>query len=277
MDNTSVLIFKAITQFISELNEEFGSKHKSIALYNRLLEKTGIVHVGPVNKHIDCFRNFFSQNQKAMEERNPEFFTDSKISYSDRVFIDLVVILKQSPKSTVKVIWQHLLTIWGLIDPTSRARSILNMQGSDEQGDSKDASSEEDFLSNIINKVEQTVSKEKIDSENPMAAISTLMQSGVMTDLVNGMQKGLSNGSLNVGKLMMSVQGMIGKMGAQGSGGAGGQGQGMPDITQMMSMMGPLMSNFMGSNNSSGNNEDNAQNDNSNQPNNLLEDKKNDN
>lgn len=245
MDNTSVLIFKAICEFVSELNNEFGSKHKNVALYNRLLERTGIVNVGPVNKHIDCFRTFFSKNQKAMEERNTEHLVDPKISYSDRVFIDVTVVLKQSSKDNAKVIWQHLLNIWCLIDPTSQARRLLSEALKD--NDNKDASTEEDFLTNIINKVEQTVSKDKVDQENPMAAISTLMQSGVMSDLVNGMQKGLSDGSLNVGKLMMSVQTMIGKMGGPQGGGQGGPGpQGMPDLSQMMSMIGPMMGNLMG-------------------------------
>jgi hypothetical protein len=255
MDNTSVLIFKAITQFVSELHQEFGSKYKNIALYNRLLERTGIVHVGPINKHIDCFRVFFEKNQNAIEEQNPSSFTETKISYSDRVFIDLVQVLKHSSKDNSKIIWQHLLTIWGLIDPTSKARNLLHniIKESKESSDSKDSSSEEDFLSNIINKVEQSVDKSKIDSNNPMSAIGNLMQSGVMTDLVNGMQKGLSDGSLNVGKLMSSVQTMIGKLGGSSKDGnntgGGGGGGGMPDISQMMSMVGPLMSNFMSNNN----------------------------
>lgn len=243
MDNTSVLIFKAICEFVSELNNEFGAKHKNIALYNRLLERTGIVNVGPVNKHIDCFRTFFSKNHKAMEERNTEHLVESKILYSDRVFIDVSIVLKQSSKDNTKVIWQHLLNIWCLVDPTSQARRLLNEALKDTEN--KDSVNEEDFLTNIISKVEQTVSKDKVDQENPMAAISTLMQSGVMSDLVNGMQKGLSDGSLNVGKLMMSVQNMIGKMGGPGQ--AGGQGsQGAPDLSQMMSMIGPMMGNLMG-------------------------------
>jgi len=247
MDNTSVLIFKAITQFVSELNQEFGSKHKNIALYNRLLERTGIVHVGPINKHIDCFRVFFEKNQKAIEDQNSAAFTATKISYSDRVFIDLVQVLKQSSKDNSKIIWQHLLTIWGLIDPTSQARKLLH--DITQESDLKDSANEVDFLSNIINKVEQSVDKDKIDSNNPMAAIGNLMQSGVMSDLVNGMQKGLSDGSLDVGKLMSSVQTMIGKLGS--SQGGGKSGQGMPDISQMMSMVGPLMSNFMSNDNPS--------------------------
>lgn len=242
MDNTSVLIFKAICEFVSELNNEFGIKHKNIALYNRLLERTGIVNIVPVNKHIDCFRSFFSKNHKAMEERNIEYLVEPKILYSDRVFINVSIVLKQSSKDNAKVIWQHLLNIWCLIDPSSQARRLLNEALKDNEN--KDAVNEDDFLTNIISKVEQTVSKDKVDQENPMAAISTLMQSGVMSDLVNGMQKGLSDGSLNVGKLMMSVQNMIGKMG--GPPGQSGGPQGAPDLSQMMSMIGPMMGNLMG-------------------------------
>lgn len=250
IDNTSLLIFNAISQFVSELNQEFGTTHKNIALYNRLLTKTTFSHIGPITKHIQCFRTFFEKNQKAIIEQNPASFIETKISYSDRVFIDLAQVLRQSSKENTKIIWQHLLTIWGLIDPTSQARKLLHDMA--QNSDSKDGTNEEDFLVNIINKVEQSVSRDKIDSNNPMAAIGTLMQSGVMTDLVTGMQKGLSDGSLNVGKLMSSVQTMIGKLGGGGGTQGSSQGvqgmqgmQGMPDISQMMSMMGPLMSNFM--------------------------------
>ena len=61
MDDSSVLKFKAITSFVNDLNEEFGTKQKSISLYHRLLEKTGIIHTTPVLKHIDCFPPFVSR------------------------------------------------------------------------------------------------------------------------------------------------------------------------------------------------------------------------
>jgi len=236
-DNTSILIFKAITSFISDLDSEFGKRHKSIALYNRLLEKTGIVHVGPINKHIDCFKKFFSVNHNAMMEQNSNLFEDSKITYSDKVYVDVATVLRQTSVENKSIIWQHLLTIWGLIDPTSEARRLLN-----EAKKNGTATNEENFLSNIIDKVETAVSSDKIDKNNPLSAITSLMQSGVMTDLVSGMQQGLSEGSLDVSKLMSSVQMMMGKMG--GIGGMGGSGSGaggMPDLGQMMSMVGPML------------------------------------
>lgn len=240
MDNTSVLIFKAISGFISDLNTVFGAKHKSIALYNRLLEKTGLVNVGPIHKHIDCFRKFFMTNKKAMEEKKAELFTDSKISYSDRVYVDVATVIRQSTPENVSIIWKHLLTIWGLVDPTSQARRILQDSIQNSNGQDK----ESQFLSDIIEKVEKTVGDQSsVDTSNPMAAVSSLMSSGVFTDLISGMQSGLSDGSLDIGKLMGSVQSMMGKMG----GGAGGGGAGgMPDLSAMMSMMGPMMAGMGG-------------------------------
>lgn len=235
MDNTSVLIFKAITCFISDLHAEFGQRHKSIALYNRLLEKTGIMNTGPIHKHIECFRNFFSANRQAMEEKKQELFTETKISYSDRVYVDVSTVLRQSSPDNASIIWRHLLTIWGLVDPTSQARRVL--QESIQNANGKDKESQ--FLSDIIDKVEKTVGSQQADTSNPMAAVTSLMSSGVFTDLISGMQSGLSDGSLDIGKLMGSVQTMMGKMGG-GAGSSGGGG--MPDLSAMMSMMGPMMS-----------------------------------
>jgi hypothetical protein len=232
MDNTSILIFKSITGFISDLNTEFGSKHKSIALYNRLLEKTGIVHIGPVNKHIECFRTFFSANVKGMEEQNATLFSPSRISYSDRVYVDMASVLRHSSQETASIIWKHLLTIWGLIEPTSQAKRILNESIKQSNGTDKESK----FLSDIIERVEKSVSSADVDMSSPMSAVSNLMSSGVFTDLINGMQTGLSDGSLDIGKLMGSVQGMMTKMGGQPGGGSG-----MPDMTAMMSMMGGMM------------------------------------
>lgn len=242
MDNNTILIFKSITGFISDLNTEFGSKHKSIALYNRLLEKTGIVHVGPVHKHINCFRSFFSSNVKAMEEQNISLFLEPRISYSDRVYVDVLTIFRQSSEESSSIIWKHLLTIWGLIEPTSQAKRILNESIKQSNG----ADKESKFLSDIIERVEKSVSSSDVDvNSNPMAAVSNLMNSGVFTDLINGMQTGLSDGSLDIGKLMGSVQGMMSKMGGSSSSSSSSSPMpdmsAMPDMGAMMGMMGSMM------------------------------------
>ena len=226
MENQTILTFKAIVGFVADLNNEFGTSMKSIALYNRLLEKTGIVHIGPIQKHIECFRIFFQENQGSMESRATTF--SSTIQYSDRVYIDLTTVFKRSSVDTASVIWQHLYTLWGLVDPSSEAKRLLSEAVRSSGGQDR----ESQFLTDIIEKVERTVQSTDVDTSNPMGAVGKLMSSGVFTDLVQGMQTGLSDGSLDIGKLMGSVQGMMGRMGGGG---------GMPDLNAMMSMMGPMM------------------------------------
>jgi hypothetical protein len=225
MDNTNVIIFNSITSFVSDLNTEFGSRYKNIKLYNRLLEKTGIVNVEPVLKHIESFRRFFNQNRQGMEEKNINLFTEDKISYNDRVYIDIKNVLGQSTKETSKIIWKHLLVIWNLIDPTSHAKKILK----ESMVDSKEG----DFLNNIIEKVESAVGNKDLDTSNPMAAVSSLMSSGVFTDLISGMQTGLQSGNLDIGKLMSGLTGMITKLSNNG----GGSDSMPPEFAGMMNMM----------------------------------------
>ena len=229
-DNSNVLLFKAITTFINDLHTEFGSKFKSITLYHRLLEKTGIMHTGPILKHIDCFRSFFTENKEMMETQDITKIVKSQISYSERVYVDIPSVMKHSDKECTVIIWKHLLTIWGLIDPTSQAKQTLKEMM--KNNDNKEA----DFLSNIIEKVESSIDPSKMNGSNPMEMVSGLMQSGVFNDLISGMQGGLEDGSLDMNKLMGSVQGMMTKMSPDG--------QIPPEIAGMMNMMGPMLANM---------------------------------
>ena len=75
-----------------------------------------------------------------------------------------------------------------------------------------------------------------MNTSNPMDTINNLMQSGVFNELISGMQTGLSDGSLDMSKLMGSVQGMMTKLSPDG--------QVPSEISNMMNMMGPMLSNM---------------------------------
>lgn len=244
MDDSSLMSFKAIASFVTDLNEVFGKRQKSLALYARLIEKTGITNEKPILKHIDAFRSVCIANREALQTQDKSKLADVQISYSDRVYIDLKHIFNMAEKEpeTIPIIWKHLLTISALLDPSSNAKKILKENVDKSKiigGDSK----EEKFLSSLIDKVEQSINPDELNG-NPMSAISSIMSSGVITDLIGNMQSGLSNGDLDLNKLMGTVQGMMSKMGGM-PGGNGGMG-GMPDLSSMMNMMGPMMTGMGG-------------------------------
>ena len=244
----NLITFKAITTFISQLNEIFGSDKQnfSLKLYNRLISKTTISHDKAIQKHIDIFKDFCTTNRDGLLNKDIKKIITHKIIYSDKVYIDFSNIFKRADKETTSVIWKHLLTISALVDPAGNAKEILK--------NSPD-NIEADFLTDIINKVETHVSP----GANPMEAINSIMSSGVFTELISGMNSGIQDGKLDLGKLMGTVQKMcvsIGVDNKESSTAMSGDGMDMisnllanmnsdpntpVDPSQLLNMFGPML------------------------------------
>ena len=257
LSDSNLLIFKAISNFTTCLSDVFGHEHRSLKLYAHLINKTQIAHEKPILKHIEAFRLFCVSNREAIEEKNHKNFKMNNITYSDRVYIDMTLIFDSADKETSAIIWKHLLTISALVDPTGKAKQLLK-----ESTKSGNNGTEANFLTDIIEKVEQNVDP----NANPMEAVSSIMQSGVFQDLVSGMGEGLQNGDLDLSKLMGTVQSMVGNLNqdpnsengsddamnmmntmmaniqaGQNAPDNNGEKQPMPDIGKLMNMVGPML------------------------------------
>ena len=202
MEDNTLIVFNSITKFVHSLNECFGEKQRSLQLYSHLIEKTTIIHEGPIQKHINAFRDFCKKNEDAICVKDETKFTQKDITYSDRVFINMSEIFENASPSEKETIWKHILLLMVRFDPAGKAKKILkeSLKKSQESNDN-----EGDFLNNIINKVEKNVSP----TDNPMQAVSSIMSSGIFTDLIGSMTSGLNNGELDLGKLMGTVNGMV--------------------------------------------------------------------
>ena len=227
--DSNLICFKAISNFVNELEESFAKKHRPLKLYARLVNKTTFSHEKAMNKHIQAFNKFCVSNRQSIID-NSKDLEMALISYSNRVFINMEEIFKLTDKETEKMIWQHLLYISALVDPAGKAKEILK----ENMKTGKTGNSEANFLTDIIDKVEKNVDP----NANPMEAVSSIMQSGIFTDLIGSMNNGISNGSLDMGKLMGAVQGMVGQLGEKTSGD--------PDAENAMNMINTMMSNMGG-------------------------------
>ena len=239
MEDNNLIIFKAISNFVRDLNDNFGTKQRSLQLYSRLISKTKIIHEGPIKKHVYAFNVFCTENKDTISNKNKNGLKYNKITYSDKVYINIGLIFQQANKQEMSAIWKHLLTIMALLDPSSKAKSVLreSLHSSGE--------AEQNFLTNIIDKVETNI--DSSSTSNPMEAVSKIMSSGIFTDLIGGMSTGLQSGELDLGKLMGSVQNMVGSLQAQ----TGGEvPEGMPDLGAMMGQMTNMMSNLQNQNRS---------------------------
>ena len=238
MSDTSLITFKAISNFTNCLEEVFGSDHRFLKLYAHLINKTQIAHEKPILKHIEAFRTFCVTNRDAIESKDYKKFEMKSITYSDRVYIDMNIIFSDADRETSAIIWKHLLTISALVDPTGKAKQLLK-----ESSKSGKNGLEANFLTNIIEKVEENVDP----NANPMEAVTSIMQSGVFQELVTGMGEGLQNGDLDLSKLMGTVQTMVGGLNQD----ADGSNKGSEDA---MNMMNTMMSNMQAGQNAPDNN-----------------------
>ena len=231
-EEKSLIAFKAICNFIGNLESIYGKKHKPLKLYKRLINYTQISHDQIIKKHLTIFYDFCVANNEALNSSDSTKLIVKKLVYSERVYIDMDLIFRIADKENSEIIWKHLLTISAILYPVGKAKEILKK--------SEDSKDETDFLTNIIDKVEKNV---KSDS-NPMEAVSSLMQSGLISEMMSG----IGSKNLDLGKLLGAVQGMVASLGNQvGDDPEAKQAIGM--LSNMTSMMGnggaPDMSGMM--------------------------------
>ena len=72
MNDTSLVTFKAISNFTTCLDEVFGAQNRSLKLYAHLISKTTVQHEKPILKHIEAFRKFCVANRVAIEAQDIE-------------------------------------------------------------------------------------------------------------------------------------------------------------------------------------------------------------
>lgn len=210
--------FKAIVAFVTSLGEIFSSSYHELELYDRLIQKTTLKHEIAVRKNIDAFKVFCLTNKNAITTRNYTELSGTIVYSVNKVFIDVKKILQSSDEDTRKVIWLHLLKILAFIDPTTKAREILK----------ENASNESNLIDEIMTKVEANVD---LKNTNPLEAVTNIMNSGIFNDLMMGMNNKLQDGSIDLGKLMGTVENLCSNLkGDFGKGGGGGGGADGADL-----------------------------------------------
>lgn len=197
---SSLPVYKTIVNFVKNLSEIFGKKHKPLRLYYRIIEKTLITDEKTINKQINIFRHFCIGNRKSITEQNKNHLDVPLISYSSAVYIDMRIIFKLADAQTTKVIWQHLLCLSVFLDGESNAREILTKMKDDTTNDSSDTN---ELLQTTLQNITSTINP----SSSPMDIMSNLMSSGTFSQLSTAMS---SPGGMN--NIMGAVKGMLNNM-----------------------------------------------------------------
>lgn len=221
------MAFKAISSMVIDVASQFGKGQRSLALYARLLEKTMVAHEDAIKKHISAFRAFSSANRDAIKSKDATKLLSPTVAYSTNVFINFSNLFSkcaQDPDST-GAIWGHLQTISAIVDPEGGAREVLK------QAQKQEGGGESNFLTDIIQTIESNIDP---DARNPSEAISSMLASGALNNIMTDMTTQMESGNLDLGNMLGAVQGMMSKTGA--SGGI------PPEMIQMTEQLGKMLS-----------------------------------
>lgn len=241
LSNEDLIAYKTITSFVNDLCDGYGDTYHSLKLYNRLLQKTTLSNSHSIRKHISVFRNFSIEYRDDILNNNlsPKL-SQSKIVYSDRVYIDIGRILKNSDKQTLILIFKHLLSISALLDPIGKAKEVLK-----KMLNSENVNDEGGIFNDIFSKISDNINPES----NPMEAIGSILNSGVFTDIINTVSKKMEDGKLDLGKLMGGMQNMMSNIPSDKDtksedGGVDGGVDGGIDVNMISNMMSMVMTNL---------------------------------
>src|SRR5579872_4889967 len=136
--------FLKIVRFVNDLYGSFGEGRKGLALYNTLLSKIKVIHIGSMNMHIDIFHNYCENNKELIKTKNSDGLR--KIVYKPTICIDLPDILRKARPDERTIIWKYLLLILYESNPAEDIKSII----------AKDDSKESEFLNDIVSKLEES-------------------------------------------------------------------------------------------------------------------------
>lgn len=221
MDERKLKIFNAIVSFVGDLDASFGKKYKPVALYNRLTSKTAIADKQAIDRHIEAFTSFFKINSDYIS--NQKLSSNPKISYSERVYLDVRIILKKTDVDAHQHIHSHLATIYSLINiDNDQGREVLeNLKKKMEQQkpakldiDLPDTK-EGEFIQNTLE--EMTSHFGDMEGANPMMMMTNMMQSGFFTKFMGDLQTKFSSGEMDMRSLMGTVTNVISSASPQGS------------------------------------------------------------
>jgi hypothetical protein len=218
-EGTDNKAFKFIKNFVDAVAAQYGTEHRPVLLYSHLLSKTTTEHKTAISKNVLAFQEFMITNREAVYNKDVSSLVDTKISYSDKVFVDIneVFRLAADDAKTVKVLWIHILLISAVVDPAGKAKQILSQNP---------GKKENNFMADVLDKVEKAVPKDA----SPQDAFSSIMSSGIFTDIMGSMTKGLDSGEFDIQGLLGSATSAMKGLSPDGEGAP-------PDLSKMMGDM----------------------------------------
>ena len=202
----NIVLFSRINDFVNELDKLYGTKFHSLKLYKHMLSKTNVSHKLKINHSVETFTRYLVANKTVIMKKSLVELKDN-IVISNKMMVPLIEIIKLSDNEVKEVISQHLIAMLSCVDKSKEVNDILKDIINPSTNEGK-------FFNNLIGKIEQKVGdmKDGNNPPDPMKVLSSLMQSGVIQDVISSMSEGTKDGTLDLSKMFGMVQGMFGNI-----------------------------------------------------------------
>lgn len=230
LDERKTKAFTAIVNFVTDLVSVYGGGNKTspLALYTRLVvNHIKFTETDRIDSALQGFNAFFDAHGasviKCEWDRIPE---NTRIRYgqSDRIYLEIQKYIYQSRSNpgTLNAIREHLLTIQAILRPTDTSVLVQELEKMSAASNNAQLAPPSDFkaalnidentnegrfIAGIMNKTKDAL--EGFDTSNPATALVGLAQSGVVQELIGGLQGGVSGGQLDMGKLLATMTGAL--------------------------------------------------------------------
>lgn len=208
-------IFFKFYDFVNDLNEVFGEKMKSVRMYFVLVnslrskyEEENEKYFDQIKKHVDLITEFLVVNKDAVFSQRADNIVQKNLTFSERIYIDLELVLRHSDEQTA--IWKHLLLLSSLVDPEGRAKEVLKKVLEDDSPENR-------MIKNISKTLEDSNFAEKMQGmnpANPMEMMSVLSSSGMLGSIMNSMN-GSNLQDVDPKKLINTMRNMLDAISSQ--------------------------------------------------------------
>jgi len=191
--------FAKIHSFIGELKNalenfvELDDTFHEIILYDYLLSKVTQESRKAIVKNNAIFTKFCVSNEKAILSRDSGLLQDTRITYSEKIFIDFLKVFKVVNSSCANAVWDHIWVIAAYVCPHFNTKELLK---------DRVEHREENFVKGLIGKI--SISED--DPKDPMLAVMQMVSSGEINKLSTEVREGIQDGDLKLDKLIDSVK-----------------------------------------------------------------------
>lgn len=199
-ENISAILFKTIVNLVEDLKDSFGDTSSPLKLFYKNLEQITFTQRDKIEYNNSIFKAFAISNDSGILDRNYDEFKTTRITQTEKAYIDFECIFKVASEDCKQCIWAHLLTILAIVNPASQAKSNLQLF---QQSMAQNNVLGGDVLGSVIKKIEREIAG--TSSENPVELISQIMQSGTFAEIMADLTKSAENGEIDLAKLASSV------------------------------------------------------------------------